>query len=77
MGLQFHPKTCDLYIADAYFGLVVVGPQGGVAEQLAISADDGAPFKLLNSLDIDPQTGLIYFSDSSTVYQRRYAYFYL
>ncbi|KAI9071135.1 hypothetical protein K1719_040431 [Acacia pycnantha] len=57
---------------DAYFGLLVVGPRGGVAKQLAISAfHGGAPFKFVNSLDIDDQTGVIYFSDSSTVYPLR------
>lgn len=66
-------KTCNLYIADAYFGLFVVGPSGGVAKLLATSAgDNAAPFKFLNGLDVDDQTGVVYFSESSTVYQRRY-----
>ncbi|KAI9085742.1 hypothetical protein K1719_032348 [Acacia pycnantha] len=57
---------------DAYFGLLMVGPSGGVAKQLAISTDDdSSPFKFLNGLDVDDQTGVVYFSDSSTVYQRR------
>ena len=72
LGLKFDSKTCDLYIADAYFGLLVVGPNGGVAQQLATSADDGVPFKFLNGLEVDDhQTGVIYFSDSSSVYQLR------
>ncbi|XP_028788693.1 protein STRICTOSIDINE SYNTHASE-LIKE 10-like [Neltuma alba] len=72
LGLKFDRKTCNLYIADAYFGLLMVGPSGGVAKQLAISAYDGdAPFKFLNGLDVDSLTGVVYFSESSTVYQRR------
>ncbi|KAF7827899.1 protein STRICTOSIDINE SYNTHASE-LIKE 10-like [Senna tora] len=71
LGLKFEPKTCNLYIADAYFGLLMVGPNGGVAQQLATSADDGAPFQFLNALDIDEQTGVVYFSDSSTLFRRR------
>lgn len=71
LGLKFDSKTCNLYIADACLGLFMVGPSGGVATQLAISTDDdAAPFKFLNALDIDEQSG-VYFSDSSTLYQRR------
>ncbi|XP_028806051.1 protein STRICTOSIDINE SYNTHASE-LIKE 10-like [Neltuma alba] len=71
LGLKFHKKTCNLYIADAYFGLLMVGPSGGVAQQLATSANDGSPFQFLNALDIDEKSGVVYFSDSSTVFQRR------
>ncbi|KAF7827906.1 protein STRICTOSIDINE SYNTHASE-LIKE 10-like [Senna tora] len=71
LGIKFDPKTCNLYIADAYYGLLMVGPNGGVAKTVAISADDGVPFKFLNGIDIDDQTGIVYFTDSSAVYQRR------
>ncbi|KAI4314016.1 hypothetical protein L6164_026959 [Bauhinia variegata] len=71
LGLKFDPKTCNLYIADAYYGILVVGQHGGVAKQLAISADDGVPFKFLNGLDVDSQTGAVYFSESSSKYQLR------
>ena len=78
LGLKFDRKTCNLYIADAYFGLLMVGPRGGVAKQLAASASHGgAPFKFLNGLDVDDQTGVVYFSESSTVYQRRYFFFFV
>ncbi|EXB44955.1 Strictosidine synthase [Morus notabilis] len=70
LGLKFSPITCDLYIADAYFGLLKVGPSGGVAHQVATSAE-AIPFGFANALDIDSQTGVVYFTDSSTVYQRR------
>lgn len=70
LGLKFHPTTCELYIADAYFGLLKTGPNGGVARQLATSAE-GIPFGFTNSVDINPVTGMVYFTDSSTVYQRR------
>lgn len=71
LGLKFSPTTCDLYIADAYFGLMVVGPNGGQAQQLVASAD-GVPFGFTNALDIDSKTGVVYFTDSSIRYQRRY-----
>ncbi|MBA0801192.1 hypothetical protein Gohar_011570, partial [Gossypium harknessii] len=70
LGLKFHIETCYLYIADAYHGLLVVGPYGGVAEKLATSAE-GVLFKFTNGLDIDTKIGMVYFTDSSTVIQRR------
>ena len=36
LGLQFFAKTGDLYIADAYLGLMKVGPDGGEAEVLRL-----------------------------------------
>ncbi|KAF5189326.1 Strictosidine synthase, partial [Thalictrum thalictroides] len=70
LGLQFNKRTCELYIADAYFGLMKVGRNGGVATQLASSAE-GRPFRFTNALDIDQETGVVYFTDSSTRFQRR------
>ncbi|KAL5723426.1 hypothetical protein ACHQM5_006829 [Ranunculus cassubicifolius] len=67
LGLQFHNATCDLYIADAFFGLMKVGKDGGVARQVATSAEN-VPFRFTNSLDINQETGVVYFTDSSTKY---------
>lgn len=71
LGLKFNPATCDLYIADAYFGLLMVGPHGGAAKTLAASAE-GVPFAFTNALDIDNKAGVVYFTDSSILFQRRY-----
>nr|XP_043616320.1 strictosidine synthase-like [Erigeron canadensis] len=65
LALSFHPATGRLYIADAFFGLLVVGPQGGLATQLV------GGFKFLTGLDIDLLTGNVYFSDASLVYDIR------
>ncbi|GMH07352.1 hypothetical protein Nepgr_009192 [Nepenthes gracilis] len=54
LGLRFDKKTGDLFIADAYLGLMK-------AE---------CPFDSRNDLDIDEE-GNVYFTDSSTKYQRR------
>ncbi|MQL96629.1 hypothetical protein Taro_029314 [Colocasia esculenta] len=70
LGLQFHRATGNLYIADAYFGLLVAGPAGGVAAQVATAAD-GEPFRFTNGIDIDQENGVVYFTDSSTLFQRR------
>ncbi|KAK6923415.1 Strictosidine synthase, conserved region, partial [Dillenia turbinata] len=40
----------DLYIADAYLGLHMVGPEGGQASKLVTRAH-GIPFKFINGLD--------------------------
>ncbi|KAB1226975.1 Adipocyte plasma membrane-associated protein [Morella rubra] len=69
LGLRFDKKTGDLYIADAYFGLLKVGPEGGLATPLATEAE-GMPLRFANDLDID-DAGNIYFTDSSSKYQRR------
>ncbi|CAA6661494.1 unnamed protein product [Spirodela intermedia] len=58
LGLQFHRATGNLYIADAYYGLLVVGPGGG-------------PFGLTNGVDVEQERGFVYFTDSSTQFQRR------
>lgn len=69
LGLRFDKKTGDLYIADAYFGLLKVGPEGGLATSLTTEAE-GVPLRFTNDLDID-DAGNVYFTDSSTKYQRR------
>ncbi|CAL5004800.1 unnamed protein product [Urochloa decumbens] len=69
LGLRFHVDSGDLYIADAYMGLMRVGPNGGEAEVLATEAD-GKPMRFTNGVDIDQVTGNVYFTDSSTTYTR-------
>lgn len=73
LGLKFNKRTCELYIADAYYGLVAVGPDGGLARKLVATAE-GLPLRFTNALDIDTNTGHVYFTDSSLVFQRRYAH---
>ncbi|KAJ0104809.1 hypothetical protein Patl1_19005 [Pistacia atlantica] len=46
-----------------------VGPNGGTAAQLVTSAE-GVPFRFLNGLDIDQETGIVYFTDASARFQR-------
>ncbi|KAF9591652.1 hypothetical protein IFM89_005233 [Coptis chinensis] len=70
LGLRFHPKTGDLYIADAYFGLQMVGPDGGLAREILREAEN-EPFRFTNDLDIDENEDVIYFTDTSRIFQRR------
>jgi sugar lactone lactonase YvrE len=69
LGLRFDKKTGDLYIADAYLGLLKVGPEGGLATSLTTEAE-GIPLYFTNDLDLDDE-GNVYFTDSSTKYRRR------
>ncbi|CAN6182125.1 unnamed protein product [Urochloa humidicola] len=69
LGLQFHRQSGDLYIADAYLGLLRVPARGGLAEVVAAEAG-GEPFNFLNGLDVNQKTGDVYFTDSSTTYRR-------
>ncbi|XP_074294202.1 protein STRICTOSIDINE SYNTHASE-LIKE 10-like [Silene latifolia] len=64
LGMRFDMRTCELYVADSSFGLMKVGPEGGVASPII----NGNPFLFLNSLDVDFVNNLIYFSETSTKY---------
>ncbi|KAF3656233.1 Protein STRICTOSIDINE SYNTHASE-LIKE 13 [Capsicum annuum] len=68
LGLRFNKKTGDLYIADAYYGLLVVGPEGGVATSLATHVE-GKPILFANDLDIHTN-GSIFFTDTSKKHNR-------
>ncbi|GJM98936.1 hypothetical protein PR202_ga15989 [Eleusine coracana subsp. coracana] len=70
LGLQFHRATGDLYFADAYLGLMRVGRRGGLAEAVATKDAGGAPLNFVNGVDVDQETGHVYFTDSSAAYQR-------
>lgn len=70
LGLRFHEKSGDLYIADAYMGLLVVGRNGGPASPI-VREVDGVALGFTNALDIDQTTGVVYFTDSSTRFPRR------
>ncbi|KAL6842583.1 hypothetical protein ACP4OV_027427 [Aristida adscensionis] len=69
LGLRFHHRSGYLYIADAYKGLMRVGPGGGKATVLVTEAD-GAPLRFTNGVDVDQVTGEVFFTDSSMNYQR-------
>uniref|UniRef100_A0ACD6A3E3 Uncharacterized protein n=1 Tax=Avena sativa TaxID=4498 RepID=A0ACD6A3E3_AVESA len=69
LGLRFNQKTGDLYIADAYKGLMKVGPGGGEATVL-VNSVDGVPLRFTNGVDVDQATGQVYFTDSSINYSR-------
>jgi sugar lactone lactonase YvrE len=69
LGLRFHRRSGNLYIADAYKGLMRVGPRGGEATVLAAEAD-GVPLRFTNGVDVDQVTGDVFFTDSSMNYPR-------
>lgn len=69
LGIRFDKKSGEMYIADAYLGLCKVGPEGGLATRVATEAE-GVEFRFVNDLDVD-EDGNVYFTDSSSNYQRR------
>ncbi|OVA08765.1 Electron transfer flavoprotein-ubiquinone oxidoreductase [Macleaya cordata] len=75
LGLRFDRKTGDLYIADAYYGLLVVGPEGGLATPLATHVE-GKPILFANDLDIHTN-GSIFFTDTSKRHNRLNHFFIL
>jgi sugar lactone lactonase YvrE len=66
-------RTGDLWLLDAYFGLMKVGPEGGLATPVSNEAE-GQPFMFANDLDI-ASDGCIYFTDTSPRWRRRCAKF--
>ncbi|XP_074554132.1 adipocyte plasma membrane-associated protein [Halichoeres trimaculatus] len=64
----------QLIVADSYFGLHSVDPGTGAKTLLLANSEgaDGVPFAFLNGLEISPQTGMIYFTDSSSRWGRRH-----
>ena len=70
LGLSFDSRTGNLYIADAYFGLMRVCSKGGTATQL-VSNVQGRPLRFTYALDIDPNTGVVYFTEASSNFRIR------
>ncbi|XP_039132505.1 LOW QUALITY PROTEIN: protein STRICTOSIDINE SYNTHASE-LIKE 13 [Dioscorea cayenensis subsp. rotundata] len=69
LGLRFNKITGELYIADAYHGLMVLGAEGGLATPLA-SHVHGNPIIFANDLDLH-SNGSIFFTDTSMRYTRK------
>jgi len=68
LGLGFNHQTGDLYVADAYLGLVKVSPDGGNVTQLVGPAKSNSTM-FADGLDVDPDTGIVYFTVASTNFQ--------
>ncbi|KAF8656729.1 hypothetical protein HU200_060521 [Digitaria exilis] len=71
LGLKFNDKTGELYVADAYHGLRVVGPDDNVSRPLVPEWQGSRPFSFANGIEIDYETGAIYFTETSTRFHRR------
>jgi hypothetical protein len=52
LGLWFHNNSINLYISDAYMGLMYAGPNGGEAIVLATEAGC-AQLRFTNGVNID------------------------
>ena len=71
--MRFDRYGINLIVADAYFGLLEVNPRARTVNTLVPPSPgiNGKPFRFVNDLDI-ARDGTIYFTDSSTKWQRRH-----
>jgi len=67
LGLQFHPKTGHLFIADTR-GLLELDLETNVLKTIATEFE-GVPLRLINSIAIT-KNGKLYFTDSSSKWSR-------
>ncbi|CAJ1944280.1 unnamed protein product [Sphenostylis stenocarpa] len=68
LGLRFNHQTDELFVADAYFGLIKIGPNGGAPTQCLKapqSPQDNSTVEFLDGIDIDVNTGIVYFTQAS------------
>uniref|UniRef100_A0A8C5GMY4 Adipocyte plasma membrane-associated protein-like n=2 Tax=Gouania willdenowi TaxID=441366 RepID=A0A8C5GMY4_GOUWI len=67
-------RNGQLIVCDSYLGLYSVDPKTGEKTLLLPNSQgaDGVPFAFLNGLEISSQTGIIYFTDSSSRWGRRH-----
>lgn len=73
LGLTFNRRTGELFVADSPRGLVAVSPDGSNATLLASSAG-GVQFRFLNGVDIDQNSEVVYFTDTSAIFTVRSAF---
>ncbi|EDO43012.1 predicted protein, partial [Nematostella vectensis] len=71
LGMRFNRYGTKLIVVDAYFGLLEVDTKSSSISTLVPCQPgvDGEPIRFMNDLDI-AQDGTIYFTDSSTKWQR-------
>ncbi|MEP0942387.1 MAG: SMP-30/gluconolactonase/LRE family protein [Rhizobiaceae bacterium] len=62
LGIEFGPNG-KLFVADAYRGLLEIGPDGNIIV-LTNKTDDGSPIRYADDLDV-ADDGSIYFTDAS------------
>nr|GMC71887.1 protein STRICTOSIDINE SYNTHASE-LIKE 11-like [Ipomoea batatas] len=68
LGLYFDRRGEELYITDAFYGLLKVGINGGLATQLA-GGVDGQNFSFADAVVVDEEYGDAYFVDSGAIFR--------
>nr|GMC71888.1 protein STRICTOSIDINE SYNTHASE-LIKE 11-like [Ipomoea batatas] len=71
LGLYFDRRREELYITDAFYGLLKVGRNGGLATQLAAGVD-GQTFSFADAVVVDEEYGDAYFVDSGAIFRSLY-----
>ncbi|KAE8688910.1 putative Minichromosome instability 12-like [Hibiscus syriacus] len=69
-GLGLHYATNQLYVCDAYLGLMVLGSGGRVATPVSAGVE-GVPYRYCNGIDVHQLSGNVFFSDYTTAYDLR------
>ncbi|CAI9101801.1 OLC1v1039215C1 [Oldenlandia corymbosa var. corymbosa] len=67
LGFSFDSNTGNLYVVGAYGGFYRVSPGGGKANLIA-SGVNNVKFNYLNGIDVDSNKRVVYFTDTSLVY---------
>ncbi|CAD6240273.1 unnamed protein product [Miscanthus lutarioriparius] len=76
LGLKFNHDTGELYVADAYHGLRVVSPDDDDKVSRPVAPQwwqgTGRAFSFANGVEVDADTGAVYFTETSTRLQREF-----
>lgn len=59
----------NIFVADAYLGILAISSDGSNISSL-VTQVEGQPLMFPNSIDLDPETGILYFTDSSLKFHR-------
>ncbi|XP_050236451.1 protein STRICTOSIDINE SYNTHASE-LIKE 12-like [Mercurialis annua] len=68
LGIQFLRSTGQLFIADAYLGLLVAGTNGRLATSIATVAE-GLPIRFADGLDVDQLSATVFFTDATATFK--------
>eukprot|EP00808_Paulinella_micropora_P021482 g25930.t1 len=72
MSLAWDIDGLRIMVADGYEGLMMVDPKARVKVSLSAVDPKGEGYKYLNSVAVSRSTGRVYFTETSTLWERRF-----